>query len=64
MKIIAKIPAWMLLCLFILSPTTETIYTSGLPSLTKYCGIDGGLTQITSTLYFLWFALGILSLGR
>lgn len=65
MKIIAKIPAWMLLCLFILSPTTETqIYTSGLPSLTKYFGIAGGLTQITSTLYFLGFALGILSLGR
>lgn len=50
--------------IFILSPTTETIYTSGLPSLTKYFGIDGGLTQITSTLYFLWFALGVLSLGR
>ncbi len=48
----------MLLCLFILSPTTETIYTSGLPSLTKYFGIDSGLTQITSTLYFLGFALG------
>ncbi len=54
----------MLLCLSILSPTTETIYTSGLPSLTKYFGIDGGITQITSTLYFLGFALGILSLGR
>ena len=40
-------------------------YTSGLPSLTKYFGIDGGITQITSTLYFLgFFALGILSLGR
>ncbi|BDU59594.1 putative transporter [Candidatus Rickettsia kotlanii] len=54
----------MLLCFFILSPTTETIYTSGLPSLTKYFGIDSGLTQITSTLYFLGFALGILSFGR
>lgn len=53
-----------LLCLSILSPTTETIYTSGLPSLTKYFGIDGGITQITSTLYFLGFALGILSFGR
>lgn len=63
-KIIARIPAWMLLCLSILSPTTETIYTSGLPSLTKYFGIDGGITQIKSTLYFLGFALGILSLGR
>ncbi len=36
----------------------------GLPSLTKYFGIDGGITQITSTLYFLGFALDILSLGR
>ncbi|ABV73302.1 hypothetical protein A1E_01785 [Rickettsia canadensis str. McKiel] len=64
MKIIKQIPAWILLCLFILSPTTETIYTSGLPSVTKYFGIDGGITQITSTLYFLGFAFGILSLGR
>ncbi|AAU04056.1 Bcr/CflA family efflux MFS transporter [Rickettsia typhi] len=64
MKIIVKIPVWMLLSLFILSPTTETIYTSGLPSLTKYFSIDGCITQITSTLYFLGFAVGILSLGR
>ncbi len=64
MKIIAKISAWMLLCVFILSPTTETIYASGLPNLTKYFGINGGITQTTSTLYFLGFALGILTLGR
>ncbi|HJD56052.1 MAG TPA: Bcr/CflA family efflux MFS transporter [Rickettsia endosymbiont of Pyrocoelia pectoralis] len=64
MKIIAKAPAWMLLCLFILSPTTETIYTSGLPSITKYFNTSGSTAQITSSLYYLGFALGILSFGR
>lgn len=64
MKIIVKIPAWMLLCLFILSPMTETIYTSGLPSITKYFNIEGSAAQVTSSLYYLGFALGILSLGR
>jgi len=64
MKIIAKIPAWMLLCLFILSPTTETMYTSGLPSITEYFNTSGSTTQITSSLYYLGFALGILTLGR
>ena len=64
MKIIAKIPAWMLLCLFTLSPITETVYTSGLPSITEYFNTDGSTTQITSILYYLGFALGILTLGR
>ncbi|HJD68052.1 MAG TPA: Bcr/CflA family efflux MFS transporter [Rickettsia endosymbiont of Bembidion lapponicum] len=64
MKIIAKIPAWMLLCLFTLSPITETIYTSGLPSITEYFNTDGSTTQVTSSLYYLGFALGILTLGR
>mgnify|MGYP002712303547 CR=1 FL=1 len=64
MKIIAKIPALMLLCLFTLSPITETIYTSGLPSITEYFNTDGSTTQVTSSLYYLGFALGILTLGR
>lgn len=64
MKIIAKIPAWMLLCLFTLSPITETIYNSGLPSITEYFNTDGSTTQVTSSLYYLGFALGILTLGR
>nr|WP_253307762.1 Bcr/CflA family efflux MFS transporter [Rickettsia endosymbiont of Ceutorhynchus assimilis] len=64
MKIIAQIPPWMLLCLFVLSPTTETMYTAGLPSLSAFFNISGNTAQITSTLYFLGFAFGILSLGR
>ncbi|MFY9590080.1 Bcr/CflA family efflux MFS transporter [Rickettsia endosymbiont of Halotydeus destructor] len=64
MKIIAKIPPWMLLYLFVLSPTSETMYTAGLPSLSAFFNISGSTAQITSTLYFLGFAFGILSLGR
>lgn len=64
MKIIAKIPAWMLLCLFVLSPTTETMYSASLPNLSSHFNISGNLAQITSCLYFIGFAIGILSLGR
>lgn len=64
MKIIAQIPAWMLLCLCVLSPTTESMYTASLPSISNYFKISGNSVQITSTLYFLGFACGILSLGR
>ena len=64
MKTIAQIPAWMLLSLFVLSPTTESMYSAALPNLTKYFGITASSAQLTSTLYFLGFATGILSLGR
>lgn len=64
MKIIGRIPAWMLLSLFVLSPTTESMYSSALPNLSKYFHISANTAQLTSTLYFLGFAFGILSLGR
>lgn len=64
MKIFAKIPTWMLLCLFVLSPTNESMYSAALPSLSSHFRISGNIVQITSCLYFFGFAIGILSLGR
>ncbi|WPY01114.1 Bcr/CflA family efflux MFS transporter [Candidatus Trichorickettsia mobilis] len=64
MKIIGQIPLWMLLCLFALSHTTELVYTAALPDISSYFNISGGVAQVSSSIYFLGFALGILSLGR
>lgn len=64
MKIIGKVPPWILLCLFALSHSTETAYTAALPSISNYFSISDSLAQITSSAYFAGFSLGILSLGR
>lgn len=64
MKIIAKIAPWMLFCLFALSNSTETIYSTALPSIASYFKITAARAQLTSTIYFIGFAIGILTLGR
>ena len=61
---IGPIPVWLLLCFFALSHTTETICTTSLPTLAKDLGLSGNLAQLSSSVYFAGFALGILSLGR
>src|SRR5688500_12808970 len=64
MKIISKIPPWMLLCLFCLSISTETASSAALPSIAEYFGVEGGVAQLSSSAYFLGISCGILSLGR
>lgn len=58
------IPIWLLLSLFAVSHTTETVCTSALPAIAHEFGILGGIAQTSSSIYFLGFSLGILSLGR
>lgn len=64
MKIIGKVPIWILLCLTPLSQSTEALYTCALPSISKHFNVTGGIAQSTSTAYFIGFALGIFILGR
>jgi Bcr/CflA subfamily drug resistance transporter len=64
MKIIGKIPPWVLLCLVVFHTTAETAYTSALPSIASNLRISGNLVQLSSSVYFLGFSLGILLLGR
>lgn len=63
-KKVGPIPVWLLLCFFALSHTTETICTAALPIIADSLGVAGSLVQTTSSVYFLGFSLGILSLGR
>ncbi|MGI4776224.1 MAG: Bcr/CflA family efflux MFS transporter [Janthinobacterium lividum] len=64
MKIVGKAPIWILLCLFSLSSATETSCSSAMPEIAKYFAVPEGFVQLSSTIYFFGFALGILSLGR
>lgn len=63
-KKVGPIPVWLLLCLFALSHTTETICTAALPIIADSLGVTGNLAQTTSSIYFLGFSFGILILGR
>lgn len=64
MKIIGQIPAILLYSLISLSTLTETIYSAALPEITKQLNTDGGIAQLSTTAYYLGFALGIFTLGR
>lgn len=59
-----KAPRWILLCLFSLSVFGENMYMVALPNISYDLKVPENTTQILSTIYFLGFALGIISLGR
>lgn len=64
MKVIGQVKLWMLLCLFGLSHTTETACSAALPNIAESFGVGGNYAQLNSSMYFIGFAIGILSLGR
>jgi DHA1 family bicyclomycin/chloramphenicol resistance-like MFS transporter len=64
MKTIAKVPIWLLIVLFGLSHTSETVISIALPSLAKHLAVPDNMVQLSSSVYFFGFALGILSWGR
>lgn len=59
-----SVKPWMLFSLFALSQSTEAIYSTSLPAIRNDFMIDPGFAQLSSSAYFLGFAIGILSLGR
>ncbi len=59
-----QIPLWLLLSLFAVSHTTEPVCTAALPTIASKFHVSGNLAQLSSSIYFVGFALGILSLGR
>ncbi|MDX2050703.1 MAG: multidrug effflux MFS transporter [Rickettsiaceae bacterium] len=58
-----KVHPLILFCLFALSQSTETSYTTGLPYLTSDLGIHPSTAQLSSSIYFYGFAIGIFVLG-
>lgn len=64
MKAIGKIPIPLLLCLFGLSHATERVCSPALPKIAASLGVADSLVQMSSSVYFAGFALGIIILGR
>lgn len=60
----AKAPAYLLFCLFAITQSTESVFTTGLPQISSEFNITPGLAQLSSSIYFFGFAVGILVLGR
>lgn len=64
MKIIGRVPPLLLYCLISLSTLTETVYSAALPDITRSLNTEGGIAQLSTTVYYFGFALGIFTLGR
>ncbi|RYE06560.1 MAG: Bcr/CflA family efflux MFS transporter [Rickettsiaceae bacterium] len=64
MKVISRAPIWILFFLSVLSSFTENSCSSAMPEIAKSLAAPEALVQLSSTIYFFGFALGILSLGR
>ncbi|MDF2965442.1 MAG: bcr1 [Rickettsiaceae bacterium] len=64
MKVIAKVPIWLLIILFGLSHTSETVISIALPSLAQHLSVTDNMVQLSSSIYFFGFALGIFFWGR
>jgi MFS transporter, DHA1 family, multidrug resistance protein len=63
-KDIGPIPVWLLLCLFGLSHATERVCSPALPEIAKSLHLSTDMVQLSSSVYFFGFALGIFTLGR
>jgi Bcr/CflA subfamily drug resistance transporter len=59
-----KVSPFILFLLFALSQSTESTYTTALPEISLELSISPSLTQLSSSVYFYGFALGIFILGR
>ena len=57
-------PLWLLLCLFGLSHATERVCSPALPEIARALGVGSNLVQLSSSVYFVGFSLGILIIGR
>jgi len=64
MKKIQPIPIWLLLCLFGISHATERVCSPALPEIALSLGVADSLVQLSSSVYFAGFAIGIVAMGR
>lgn len=58
------ISVWLLLCLFGLSHATERVCSPALPEIADALKVSSNLVQLSSSVYFFGFALGIFIIGR
>lgn len=63
-KNVGPIPLWLLLCLFGLSHATERVCSPALPEIARALGVSSNMVQLSSSVYFVGFSLGIFIIGR
>lgn len=64
MKVIGQIKPILLYFLISLSTLTETVYSAALPEIAEQLNTEGGVAQLSTTAYYIGFAIGIFTLGR
>ena len=64
MKVVGQIKPILLYFLISLSTLTETIYSAALPEIAEQLNTEGGVAQLSTTAYYIGFAIGIFTLGR
>lgn len=64
MKVIGQIKPILLYFLISLSTLTETVYSAALPEIAEALKTQGGVAQLSTTAYYIGFALGVFTLGR
>ncbi len=64
MKVIGQIKPILLYFLISLSTLTETVYSAALPEIAEALKTEGGIAQLSTTAYYIGFAIGIFTLGR
>lgn len=64
MKVIGQIKPILLYFLISLSTLTETVYSAALPEIAEALKTEGGVAQLSTTAYYIGFALGVFTLGR
>ncbi len=63
MKIIGQVSPILLYLLISLSTFAETMYFVALPKIADQLNADGGIAQLSTTAYYIGFAVGVFSLG-
>ncbi len=64
MNTIKRVPSiFLIICLVGFPQISETIYTPSLPDLAKSLGIQVSLAELTLSIYFIGFALGVFAYG-
>lgn len=64
MKVIGRVPPILLYFLISLSTLTETVYSAALPQIAEQLNTLGSIAQLSTTVYYTGFSVGIFTLGR
>ena len=59
-----RIQSWLIILFFAISHSTEPVFSTAIPSIASFLNVPHHLAQISSSVYFSGFSIGILVFGR